>query len=325
MARSARGRACARPSSRPCWFWPVAVPRARPRSPPPPGPGSARAPGSRHPRARLQHRPRSPCRRSSSRTISSSPSPSSGDTAESLAEQLSEGVRQGVDDRGLPDLGEARSFASGAGGRDSQARLEFPRRLPGRLPARPVLVYHDIGAQRDGLLRIAASTFEEQMRYLKREGYRAIRLEDFLAHLLNRRQLPKKSVLLTFDDGYKGFLQYADPVLKELGFHRGVVHPERPDRRAPEPELPLVAGAARAGQGGRRGPAALEDPQRPAANLGRIRVGLRPENAGGAGDIPSTCSATQLSARRRSRDYRLPLRGRGTKTSCATSSSTAMR
>src|SRR6185295_4811472 len=82
----------------------------------------------------------------------------------------------------------------------------------------PVLVYHNIGAQRKGRLFIAASTFEEQMRYLKAEGYRAIRLEDFLAHLQQKRQLPKKSVMVTFDDGYKGFLQYAHPLLKELGF-----------------------------------------------------------------------------------------------------------
>src|SRR5215471_14698835 len=82
----------------------------------------------------------------------------------------------------------------------------------------PVLVYHNIGAQRKGRLLIAASTFEEQMRYLKAEGYRAIRLEDFLAYLMQKRQLPKKSVLITFDDGHKSFLQYARPLLKELGF-----------------------------------------------------------------------------------------------------------
>src|SRR5215510_4288331 len=82
----------------------------------------------------------------------------------------------------------------------------------------PVLVYHNIGAQRKGRLLIAASTFEEQMRYLKAEGYRAIRLEDLLDHLSQKRQLPKKSVMITFDDGHKGFVQYAQPVLKEMGF-----------------------------------------------------------------------------------------------------------
>ena len=82
----------------------------------------------------------------------------------------------------------------------------------------PVLVYHNIGPQRKGPLVMASSTFEEQMRYLRAEGYRAVRLEDFVAHLLQRRQLPRKSVLITFDDGHKGFLQYALPILRELKF-----------------------------------------------------------------------------------------------------------
>ena len=33
-----------------------------------------------------------------------------------------------------------------------------------------------------------------------------------------KRQLPKKSLVLSFDDGYKSFLQYAYPIIKELGF-----------------------------------------------------------------------------------------------------------
>src|SRR5215470_13855454 len=82
----------------------------------------------------------------------------------------------------------------------------------------PVLVYHNIGPQRKGPLVIASSTFQEQMRYLRAEGYRAVRLEDFVSHLQHKRQLPRKSVLITFDDGHKGFLQYALPILRELKF-----------------------------------------------------------------------------------------------------------
>jgi peptidoglycan/xylan/chitin deacetylase (PgdA/CDA1 family) len=33
-----------------------------------------------------------------------------------------------------------------------------------------------------------------------------------------RRQLPKRSVVLTFDDGYRAFREFAYPILKELGF-----------------------------------------------------------------------------------------------------------
>jgi len=82
----------------------------------------------------------------------------------------------------------------------------------------PILVYHNLDAQPKGRLVQSASSFEQQMRYLKAEGYHTLTLEEFLEFTRLDRQLPKKSVVLTFDDGYKSFKQYAYPVLKELGF-----------------------------------------------------------------------------------------------------------
>ncbi|HUO64674.1 MAG TPA: polysaccharide deacetylase family protein, partial [Terriglobales bacterium] len=82
----------------------------------------------------------------------------------------------------------------------------------------PILVYHNMDAQPKGRLVQSASSFEQQMRYLKTEGYRTLTLAEFLEFTRLDRQLPKKSVVLTFDDGYKSFKQYAYPVLKELGF-----------------------------------------------------------------------------------------------------------
>ena len=43
----------------------------------------------------------------------------------------------------------------------------------------PVLTYHDIGPQAKGRLVISAKSFEEQMRYLKEQGYRVISLSEF--------------------------------------------------------------------------------------------------------------------------------------------------
>ena len=82
----------------------------------------------------------------------------------------------------------------------------------------PVLVYHNLGPQARGKLVLAAQKFEEQMQYLKAEGYHVINLRQFLEFTSLRRQLPAKSVLLAFDDGYKSFREYASPVLKSLGF-----------------------------------------------------------------------------------------------------------
>ncbi len=82
----------------------------------------------------------------------------------------------------------------------------------------PVLVYHNISAVEKGKLSIAARNFEDQMRQLHAEGFLAVSLADFLAFTAGRRQLPRKSVLLAFDDGYRSFLHFARPILKDYGF-----------------------------------------------------------------------------------------------------------
>ena len=82
----------------------------------------------------------------------------------------------------------------------------------------PVLCYHNLAPQSKGRMILAAKVFEDQMRYLKNQGYRVINLRQFVEFVSLKRQLPRRSVLLTFDDGYRSFSQYALPVLKELGF-----------------------------------------------------------------------------------------------------------
>ncbi len=112
----------------------------------------------------------------------------------------------------------ARTFAAGQ-------RVVIPRRPwnpagvePTGYQLVPILVYHNLGPQSKGRLTLGSGAFAEQMRYLKREGYRVVSLAEFVEWLRLKRQLPRKSVVLTFDDGYHSFRDYAYPVLKQLGF-----------------------------------------------------------------------------------------------------------
>src|SRR4029077_16691020 len=82
----------------------------------------------------------------------------------------------------------------------------------------PILCYHNLGPQSKGRLVLGVKSFEQQMRYLKSQGYRVVSLKEFLEFVSLKKQLPGKSLVLTFDDGYRSFSQYAYPVLKELGF-----------------------------------------------------------------------------------------------------------
>ena len=82
----------------------------------------------------------------------------------------------------------------------------------------PVLVYHNIGKEPRGRLVLGVDAFTEQMKYLKAHGFRVVSVAEFVEWLQLRRQLPKKTVVLTFDDGYRSFREHAYPLLKELGF-----------------------------------------------------------------------------------------------------------
>ena len=82
----------------------------------------------------------------------------------------------------------------------------------------PILVYHNLGPESKGRLVLGARAFEQQMRHLKAEGYRVISLRDFVDFMERGRQIPRRAVILTFDDGYRGFKDFAYPILKELGF-----------------------------------------------------------------------------------------------------------
>jgi peptidoglycan/xylan/chitin deacetylase (PgdA/CDA1 family) len=82
----------------------------------------------------------------------------------------------------------------------------------------PILCYHNLAPQSKGRLVLGVKSFEEQMHYLKSQGYRVVSLKEFLEFTWLKKQLPRKSLVLTFDDGYRAFIQYAYPILKELGF-----------------------------------------------------------------------------------------------------------
>lgn len=116
-------------------------------------------------------------------------------------------------------------FASGRRAFKAGERVVVPRRpwnLSGVEPYGyqlvPILVYHNLGPQSKGRLVLGVDGFAEQMGYLKREGYRVVTLSEFVEWVNLKRQLPRKCVVLTFDDGYHAFRDYAYQILKQVGF-----------------------------------------------------------------------------------------------------------
>ncbi|MBL0715456.1 MAG: polysaccharide deacetylase family protein [Desulfosarcina sp.] len=82
----------------------------------------------------------------------------------------------------------------------------------------PVLTYHRFSEDCDSPLCMPARVFDEQMRYLKENGYHSVTPEELLAFLQYRQALPEKSVWITIDDGYRSIYMVAYPILKKYGF-----------------------------------------------------------------------------------------------------------
>jgi peptidoglycan/xylan/chitin deacetylase (PgdA/CDA1 family) len=81
----------------------------------------------------------------------------------------------------------------------------------------PVLTYHRVGA-RTNRMEVTTRQLDEQFAFLAKQGYRVVRLSELADFLAGKRELPKRAVVLTFDDGYTSTYEHAYPLLKKYGF-----------------------------------------------------------------------------------------------------------
>lgn len=80
------------------------------------------------------------------------------------------------------------------------------RNLSGNATQIPVLNYHffydrSIGESCGQTICLDVAKFEEQLKYLKENGWKTLSMEEFRAWMYGEIELPGKSVLLTIDDG----------------------------------------------------------------------------------------------------------------------------
>lgn len=81
----------------------------------------------------------------------------------------------------------------------------------------PVLMYHHVTPS-GGAINVSPENFRQQLAWLRAHGYQSLNCQQFAAHLAGK-PAPKRSVLITFDDGYLDNYVYAWPLLREFGFH----------------------------------------------------------------------------------------------------------
>ena len=87
----------------------------------------------------------------------------------------------------------------------------------------PILMYHRFGEPSGGdpSLWVSRERFAGQLKWLQVNGYRTLSLDE--AHTaVSRRSSPRRSVLLTIDDGFAADLETAAGLLEEVGARAAV-------------------------------------------------------------------------------------------------------
>jgi len=85
-----------------------------------------------------------------------------------------------------------------------------------------ILMYHSITDITDNQDKIGRTVpkilFDIQMNYLNKCGYNIISLKKGIEYILCKSSLPKKSIIITFDDGYEDNYLNAWPILKKYNY-----------------------------------------------------------------------------------------------------------
>ena len=81
--------------------------------------------------------------------------------------------------------------------------------------ALPVLKYHRVNTTTNDDITIHTDFFEQQLAYLAENGYRTIFMDEVYNYLYKSRHIPKKTIALTFDDGFLDNWVYAFPLLQK--------------------------------------------------------------------------------------------------------------
>lgn len=88
----------------------------------------------------------------------------------------------------------------------------------------PILIYHSVRPFYPGITNLVKEftvppdVFDEQMAYLKNNGFTPITFDELSNYLNNGTPLPSRPVIITLDDGWENQYHYAFPILEKYHF-----------------------------------------------------------------------------------------------------------
>ncbi len=102
--------------------------------------------------------------------------------------------------------------------------LEFGVFLPARKGLR-ILMYHKVSEEKVDGLTISTEKLKKQFEFIRQKGYQTLSFSDLYETVKIGKPLPKRPLILTFDDAYYNFKEYAAPLLKTYGYKASVFIP----------------------------------------------------------------------------------------------------
>ncbi len=84
-----------------------------------------------------------------------------------------------------------------------------------------ILTYHTIGDYKVILpagINTSVEVFRSHMDYLFRNDYQVVPLDEIVDHIIHAQKMDRKTLAITFDDGYEDHFLNAYPILKQYGF-----------------------------------------------------------------------------------------------------------
>ena len=102
--------------------------------------------------------------------------------------------------------------------------LEYSLLLP-PIKGLPILMYHKVLPGKNDGLTVSPDKLKRHFQYLQKKRYTPISFKELELYQSGKGKLPKKPIIITFDDGYQNNYDFALPLLNEFNFKATIFLP----------------------------------------------------------------------------------------------------
>ena len=88
----------------------------------------------------------------------------------------------------------------------------------------PVIMYHHVTKDKTkaGNYTVTTEELENDMKYILSKGYTAVSMSELIDYVYEGKNLPEKSIVITFDDGFESYKELALPIFEKYNIKSSV-------------------------------------------------------------------------------------------------------